>query len=600
MRECDHIRVALAAVATVSMALPSAAAAECRPRIDPGLEGFTSDLPLVALVTCGAPLAPRPAVPAAFAIYLRGPDGKARFTGAPAASGELQARYIGHSSLALPKRHVAVTLAQPAALLGMPAAARWVLHGPMADKTLVRNAVVYGWARSLGLPSPRMEPVELFAGEGGDTVTAADGRGVYYLMEWVEPGAGRLPIAPGGFLFRRDKGGGDEPVVDTSHGERFLIDFPRPATDEQRVALQARLDQVESRLFGDASLAELEPLLDLGSFVDDALLVEVTKNADGFKWSTFFHYPDAAGPLRAGPPFDYDAALRNDRVAVDPTGWQHRYPRPERSAWMPELWRRPEFVQRLADRYAELRRGPFETGRALGAIDARVRALGDAAERNDRRWEALGARVLTNPDAAGSAALEVERMKNWLELRLEWLDQQFVPAPRPGSGREILVAEGEVPTAERLSPASEVSLVSFPAGEVACGTPARRRIARLPAADELRIVTRGPPASEFQISISGVAEVRKLTLPIQAPRRELGSAVDGRGQLLLTFRRALPSPAPGPMEVVVTTTGSTQRCRAPAVEVRAVRFARWRVPGTGPFVARARRGVLWSPPLAIP
>ncbi|HVE82485.1 MAG TPA: hypothetical protein VND93_06545, partial [Myxococcales bacterium] len=117
----------------------------------------------------------------------------------------------------------------------------------------------------------------------------------------------------------------------------------------------------------------------------------------------------------------------------------------------------------------------------------------------------------------------------------------------------------------------------------------------------LRISTRAPPASEFGISISGVGEIRKLTLPIVAPRRDLGSAVDRSGQLELTFRRPLHSPPPKELAVEITAqaAGNAQRCFTPAVEIRAVRFGRWHVPGAGPFIARARKGDLWSPALAV-
>ncbi|HVE84921.1 MAG TPA: CotH kinase family protein, partial [Myxococcales bacterium] len=518
--------LASAALILLSAPLDAAAAADgggCLPVLDPNLEARQSPLPMVLITTCGQPLAPRSEVPVAFALYAPPAEGgPARVSGAPSATGTWRARLIGHSSMTMPKRHIAITLEKPAALLGLPAAARWVLHGPMADKTLVRNAVVYDWARSLGLGSPRTTPIQLFVHEADGAIRAGDSRGLYYLMEWVEPGPDRLPIAPGGFLFRRDKGGPDDPAVVTSHGEKVLVDWPPAAPEEQRAALKQRLDRVEALLFGKAPLAELEPVLDVASFVDDALLVEVTKNADGFKWSTFFHFRDGAGPLRAGPPFDYDAALRNDKVAVDPTGWQHRFPRKEkdRSAWLPELWRRPELVQRFADRYAELRGGLLETSRALDAIDDHVRALGTAAAENYEASTALDERLLTNPDAAGTYALEVERMKNWLELRLEWLDQQFVAAPQAGKEREreVLAPEGEVffaPGAQRgaipskkaelQSAPSEALVASFPASEVECGLGFSHRVEGMPpAADGLRISTRAPPASEFGISISGV------------------------------------------------------------------------------------------------
>src|SRR6185369_10206069 len=62
--------------------------------------------------------------------------------------------------------------------------------------------------------------------------------------------------------------------------------------------------------------------LDVDSFIDHHLLVEVTKNIDGFRFSTFYH-KDRGGKLKLGPLWDWNLSMGNANG---------------KQGWMPEYW----------------------------------------------------------------------------------------------------------------------------------------------------------------------------------------------------------------------------------------------------------------------
>src|SRR5207244_5631596 len=80
----------------------------------------------------------------------------------------------------------------------------------------------------------------------------------------------------------------------TVHTNKFYYVEPEPdeLTSVQRAWLRNHVDQIERALYGPEfkdPAAGYAAYLDVPSFIDYHLLVEVTKNVDGFRFSTFFH-----------------------------------------------------------------------------------------------------------------------------------------------------------------------------------------------------------------------------------------------------------------------------------------------------------------------
>ena len=339
-------------------------------------------------------------------------------------------------------------------LLGLPAEEDWVLYGPFSDKTLMRNHLMYTWSRDVGRYAARTVFVELWVDDGGDGPDMEhDYRGVYVFMEKIKRDDSRVaieeldppddsePDISGGYLLKKDwvDEEREDTFLVTDHYEDVIL-FVDPDADEitetQRAWITGYLDDFEDALagpdFGDPDQG-YAPFVDVDSFVDHHLLVELGRNVDGYVLSTFLH-KDREGPLTMGPIWDYNGALGNADYfeSWETEGWH--FENPEFPAdnvtayeWYERMFDDPGFRARYADRWQELRGGPLATGALLAEID-RVAALLDPGpvERNFERWDVLGEYVWPNDEGhedRESYAEEVDYLRAWVEDRAKWMDE---------------------------------------------------------------------------------------------------------------------------------------------------------------------------------
>lgn len=213
--------------------------------------------------------------------------------------------------------------------------------------------------------------------------------------------------------------------------------YVEPEEDEitavQKAWLKRYMDSLESALYGTNFLdpaAGYRAYLDPRSFIDYHLIVEVTKNVDGHRFSTFYS-KDRGGRLQAQPIWDWNLSFGN---CNGKQGWM-----PERWLWpqlsdqeylyFRRLFEDPDFGQAYVDRWGELRSTAFSATNLLGRIDAMTRQLHESQGRNFERWPILGKGVNPNWYVGETYEEEVNWMKEWLSKRLAWIDAQFVPAP---------------------------------------------------------------------------------------------------------------------------------------------------------------------------
>jgi len=182
--------------------------------------------------------------------------------------------------------------------------------------------------------------------------------------------------------------------------------------------------------------------LDSDSFIDHHLIVEVTKNVDGFRYSTFYH-KDRGGRLCMGPIWDYNFALGN--AVHGKQGWMPEYwlwPQLDNREypWFRRLFEDPDFGQQYVDRFAELRKTVLATTHFLARIDQMAALLQEAQARNYKRWPILGMNVYPNAYVGSTYADEVKWLKDWIQARLEWMEKQFVAAPMLSTANGRLTA----------------------------------------------------------------------------------------------------------------------------------------------------------------
>ena len=213
--------------------------------------------------------------------------------------------------------------------------------------------------------------------------------------------------------------------------------YVHPEADEltgvQRAWLQNYLNQCEAAVYGrDFKDAEkgYATFLDADSFIDHHLLVEVTKNVDGFRFSTFFH-KDRGGKIKMGPLWDWNLSFGNcnGKQGYMPEWWLWPQLDDKEYSWFRRLFEDPDFGQKYVDRWTELRATAFAASNLLGRVDAIATLLHEAQARNFERWPILGSAINPNWYAGDTYEEEVKWMKEWMANRLAWIDKQFLALP---------------------------------------------------------------------------------------------------------------------------------------------------------------------------
>lgn len=331
-------------------------------------------------------------------------------------------------------------------LLGLPKENDWIFYGPYSDKTLIRNALTYRLGRSLRKWAPRTRFVELFI-EG-------EYQGVYVLMEKIKRDKNRVNIAEmsptdnageeltGGYILKIDKfTGTDGYSWKGEFGDVFQVDYPKneDLSSSQKTYIQQQVQQFEESLrqrnFNDPDLGYRQ-YIDLESFADFLFINELTKNVDGYRLSTYL-YKDrdsrGDGKFHMGPLWDFNLALGNANYCTGSgiDGWvlnfNNKCPGDGWliSGWWDRMLTDTVFTQLVQSRWATLRQGPLRTEVVLGQIDQMVEELGPAAIRNHEHWGTLGTYVWSNSFVGDTYPEEIDFLKNWLQDRLAWMDENI-------------------------------------------------------------------------------------------------------------------------------------------------------------------------------
>ncbi|UCF42461.1 MAG: lamin tail domain-containing protein [Planctomycetota bacterium] len=370
-------------------------------------------------------------------------------------------------------------------LLGLPAESDWILHAPWSDKTLMRNYQMYTWSNMIGRYASRTVFVELFfdidddgqvSWDTGLDGSATDYRGVYILMEKIKRDNDRVdierltpadvcePEITGGYLLKKDHESADQdPILSfpTATYNDWLI-YVEPEANEmstaQKTWIKNHFDAFEAVLAGgsfDDPVTGYAQYIDVLSFLDHHILVELAKNVDGLVVSTYL-FKDRLGKINMGPIWDYNGSLGGADYVCDwvPSGWLHdaddadccptetccmqdgAWPldNPNGYAWYLRLFQDPEFLLRYADRWFDLREDLFTTANMLTDINDIVNLLTDINDvnnnpvnRNFARWDTLDfdlwPNYYDNCNTSGNTYMDyVDWMKSWLTSRLTWMD----------------------------------------------------------------------------------------------------------------------------------------------------------------------------------
>lgn len=169
-------------------------------------------------------------------------------------------------------------------------------------------------------------------------------------------------------------------------------------------------------------------MFDMDNLVNNFIFCEVIMNWDTMK-NSFFVYKDIDGLAYIGPQWDFDWAWGNvlwNGNTWCPTEWHCRcYTFMVEQYYQEEQWnclliRDPYFLVKVWERWHELRGDEIEDLVGSGGImDDYIGYMRDAALANDAKWSSQVAYGFTFDSETG-------RMKDFVNTRMDWLDEQFV------------------------------------------------------------------------------------------------------------------------------------------------------------------------------
>lgn len=354
-----------------------------------------------------------------------------------------QIRVRGHSSRLFEKSPYQLDFvdengeAAPAAVMGMPAHSEWVLYGPYLDKSLVRNYMWYNIAGEVMEWAPNVRYCEL--------ILNGEYRGLYLMVETITDGVDcRLNLSTTeqnvkttGYLLRGDRTtqedlGGQRDIY--TYLERMLtlqtdilIKYPGRSSLTQELRQEIELDYAafEKALYSydyDTDDYGYWNYIDVDNFVDYFLINEFSLNVDAGRYSTYI-YKDLSGKFKLAV-WDFNNACDNfpaDPLIPDQINMVSH-------TWFFMLCKSEDFVERLLDRYDELRASVLNETYLLNYIDETLAYLGPAVERNNQRWnDAMTQWEPLTPVERNLHSHEeaVDQLKEWLYERGIWLDENI-------------------------------------------------------------------------------------------------------------------------------------------------------------------------------
>lgn len=318
----------------------------------------------------------------------------------------------GNTTWSYPKKPYALKLDKKSSILGMPEHKRWVLLANWMDRTLLRNAVSFELASRTGLSyTPRGQFVELFVN--------GMHKGNYFLCEHIKVDENRVNIdkldegeTDGGYILELDS------YYDEVHkfrsavkGLPYMFKDPDEVSADQFAFIRDYVDNLEQSLYDDArfSTGEYMEYIDIESFVDWWLVMELTGIWEPNHPKSTYMHKDKGGKLTMGPVWDFD--------------WETYMPmdwfRIKDALYYDRLFQDPRFKAVVKDRWNKLKP-------VFGTFPDHIRQeagrIRNSESMNHKMWPIS---QVVNRDEKMSFDEAVGTMINAWQSKFEWMDDQI-------------------------------------------------------------------------------------------------------------------------------------------------------------------------------
>ena len=346
-------------------------------------------------------------------------------------------RLRGNASMTFPKKPYRIKFDHKQRVLGGKAKAKdWVLVNNYGDKTLMRNIVAFHVSEIFAMPyTPYSQPVDVFVN--------GEYKGNYQLCDKVEVKKERIEIEEmspldtvgealtGGYMWEIDGNAKKEPhPYYTPHNMPITLHSPKDEDIQpaQREYFENYFNLIDHFVYlASASDTTWRRLVDFSTFVRYFLINQICANGDAY-WQCFMYKKRGDTKAYTGPVWDFDLAFDNDK---------RRYPIAETTEFIYSAAANTSpFVRHIihADSLTEAemvgywhkaRHAGLDEDRLIAFVDSVAEELDASQQLNFRRWKILDKEVHQNPVALGSYSAEVERLKEFIGMRLVWTDNKL-------------------------------------------------------------------------------------------------------------------------------------------------------------------------------
>lgn len=334
----------------------------------------------------------------------------------------------GNSSwYAMPKNSYKIEFINKQEMLGMPENRDWALIANYADKTLMKNYLMYHLSAKLGAYyTPRCEFVELYLNK--------EYLGVYLLTETIKIGKNRIniPQTSNSFIVEFDvihlREGQQavysdiiDPVEHNEKGTPFHILSPKNASEQDLSTIKEHICSFEKFLVQKSdSVKNFKKWIDVNEYIKHYWIQEFSKNPDAnFRTSVFFSWVKN-DIIKMGPVWDFDLAIGGypDTAKASPTGWYIKL-----FYWNKYIFK-DSVMESKAKTFWEKNRNIFYDTNLL--IDSTAAFLQRAADNNFKRWKVLQSTENKYHTKSFKSYNEaINNTKNWFNKRINWIDSQL-------------------------------------------------------------------------------------------------------------------------------------------------------------------------------
>ena len=312
-------------------------------------------------------------------------------------------------------------------ILGMPEDKKWVLLAEKSDKSMIRNKI----ARYMGELSdleytPNAEYIELFINE--------DYQGTYLIGQKVEESNNRVNIGDEGYLIEIDTDANNridpddiifKPTIWSSIHRDGVFNIKDPEIEygsDEFNFIENFINDFEENLYSkefNDPVSGYKSYIDVDNLIDWFLINEIAKTVDARWYSSIYFSYIPGKKIKMGPIWDFDLSYGNLNYS-DAQYTNGFYVK--QNNWIDRLYEDADFVEKVKNRYAYYY---SKLDDIKNKIDEFAKYIDKSQKANFERWDILGVYVWPNPVYDLTYEQEVERLDNWIEERMNWLNSNF-------------------------------------------------------------------------------------------------------------------------------------------------------------------------------